>query len=372
MIASGGRSRLAVEHLHRLVVETFTGAGVPAPDAESVATVLLYADLRGIESHGIHRVPAYLRRVRAGLAGGSDRMVQVGGSRASRRYDAGHALGPAAAIRATDLATDLAATHGIGLVSLGRSTHFGAAGCYATRVACRGMVGIVLSNGPSAVAPHGAAVPMLGTNPLAIGIPLGRHGEFVLDMSTAAVARERMRIAATEGELLEPGTAIDADGHPTLDPLAALGGSVLPVGGPKGSGLGLAITLLTVLFGGGDIDDEIGSMYTDFDRPQNLGQLFIALNPAHTNPGADPTARLATVIDRLHTLRPLVDGVPVRYSGERAADCARERRAAGIPVDPHTLRRIADACTESGLPGTAEHWLALAATTGPARHSLDA
>lgn len=347
------------EALERAVAGCFVGFGVPAEDSARVARVLVYADLRGLTGHGVYRAPAYLERVRRGLAGGTDRMTEIGGVGAVRRLDAANALGPAAATRAVDLAADLARAHGIGLVALRRSTHLGAAGFYVQRAAAAGLVAIVTSNGPKAVAPHGAAEPFLGTNPIAVGMPLGRHGEFVLDMSTSAMPREQIRIAAAAGLPIPPGMAVDPDGRPTTVAAVAMAGSVLPFGGVKGSGLSLVVALLAGLVCDADFDDEIGSMYTDFDRPQNLGQVFIVLDPALLGPPEQVTARAEQLVDRLHALRPAEGGDGVWFSGERGTRRARMRRAEGIPLRPAVLEDLALACEKQGLADQAAQVRAL-------------
>ncbi|MGH3615915.1 MAG: Ldh family oxidoreductase [Pseudonocardia sp.] len=347
--------QVPADELERVVSECFEGFGVPAGDAAAVGQALVYADLRGLSAHGVYRAPAYLERVRRGLAGGTTAMVEVGGHGAVRRLDAGDALGPAAAVWATDLAMSLAAAHGIGLVSLRRSTHLGAAGFYAQRAARADMVAIVCSNGPKAVAPHGAAEPFLGTNPLAFGVPLGRHGEFVLDMSTSAMPREQIRIAAAAGRSLPPGMAIDHAGRPTTDAVAAMAGSVLPVGGVKGSGLSFVVALLAGLLCDADFDDEIGSMYTDFDRPQNLGQVFIVVDPALLGPREHTRTRVEALVDRLHDLRVAEGADGVYFSGELGARRAQRRRAEGIPVRRDVLEQLAGACEENGLADQAAH-----------------
>ncbi|WP_300016113.1 Ldh family oxidoreductase [Pseudonocardia sp.] len=339
--------------LQAAVSDCFAGLGVPVPDADAVAEVLVYADLRGIESHGVYRAAAYLRRVRAGLAGGTGGMTQVGGSGAARRLDCAYALGPAAAVRATDLAVELAREHGTGVVALGRTTHLGAAGFYARRAARSQVVAIVLSNGPSGVAPHGAAHHFLGTNPIAIGIPLGRHGEFVLDMATSAIPRERIRMAAEAGTPIPAGVALDPDGAPTTDAAAAMAGSVLPVAGPKGSGLGLAVLLLAGMLGDAQFDDEVGSMYRDFDRPQDVGQVFWALDPWRLNARARAEPRVEAVVDRLHALLPVAGSDGVLFPGEGSEARARQRMADGLPMAESTLEDLADLCTEYGLTGQA-------------------
>jgi LDH2 family malate/lactate/ureidoglycolate dehydrogenase len=351
---------VAADALERTVAACFAGFGIPDDDAALVAEVLVYADLRGLAGHGVYRAPAYLERVRQGLAGGTRDMAEVGGIGAARRIDAGNALGPAAATRAVDRATELAGEHGIGLVALRRSTHLGAAGFYVQRAARAGMVAIVTSNGPKAVAPYGAAEAFLGTNPIAVGMPLGRHGELVLDMSTSAMPREQIRIAAAAGREIPPGMAVDPAGRPTTDAAAAMAGSVLPVGGAKGSGLSLMVALLAGLVCDAEFDDEIGSMYRDFDRPQNLGQVFVVIDPGLLGPREESLARVQSFVDRLHALRAAQGSDGVWFSGERGTQRARRRRAEGIPLRPAVLADLALACATQGLAAEAAAVRALA------------
>ncbi|SHK55653.1 Malate/lactate/ureidoglycolate dehydrogenase, LDH2 family [Pseudonocardia thermophila] len=344
---------VTADALHEFAASCLRGVGIGAADADVVADVLVHADLRGLDAHGVYRLPAYLKRVVQGMAGGGDAVRVVAGSGAVRRVDGGSALGPIAAVRATDLACDLAREHGIGLVAVGHSTHLGAAGYYALRAAQADLVGIVTSNGPKAVAPIGAAEPFLGTNPLAIGIPLGRHGAFLHDMATGA-SREQIRRAAAAGEPIEPGIAVDADGNPTIDAAAALMGSVLPAGGAKGSGISLAISLLISMLGGADADADIPLMITDPPQRQNVGHMIVVIDPWRLQDRDTALARVEDVIDRVHALRPAAGVDQVRVPGERAAALARQRAAEGIPVPVKELLRWAESLTALGLAEQAE------------------
>jgi LDH2 family malate/lactate/ureidoglycolate dehydrogenase len=334
------------EALASLTRECFERLGVPTADAQVVAEVLVGANLHGLPSHGFQRVPIYMRRVHAGLAGGTERLAVVAESGALCRIDAGDALGPAASVKAVDRSLALAREFGIGLVAVRASTHFGPAGHYARRAAAAGFVGIVLSNAVKRMAPYGAAEPFLGTNPLAIGIPLAEHDPFVLDMSTSIAAQGRITRAKLLGRAIPEGLAIDPDGEPTTDPEAALAGSLLPLGGPKGSGLALAIGMLCVLLGDSAFDDEMGSMYKDFDRRQDNGHVFIAIDGARLG---DPDRRLDDAIDRLHALRAVAGRPGVEYPGQRTARLARERTRAGIPLKPAEILDLAATCRELGL-----------------------
>jgi LDH2 family malate/lactate/ureidoglycolate dehydrogenase len=347
---------IGAAELAALSRECFERVGVPAQDAGAVTDVLIDANLHGVPSHGFQRVPIYMRRVHAGLAGGSERLAIVSESGALCRMDAHHALGPAASVKALDRSLALAREFGIGLVAVGRSTHFGAAGYYARRAACAGFVGIVMSNAVKRMAPYGAAEAFLGTNPLAIAIPLQEHDPFVLDMSTSTAAQGRITRAKLLAEPIPEGMAIDPDGQPTTDPAAALAGSLLPVGGAKGSGLALAISLLAVLLAGAEGDDQMGSMYKDFDRAQDSGHVFIAIDGARLG-GAG--RRLDEAIDRLGALRVADGHRSVEYPGQAGARLARARLRDGVPIRPAELVDAAQTCDALGLHDLSEHISAL-------------
>jgi len=352
--------RVPAPVLRGLVADLFAGLDLPAGDAAAVADALVYADLRGIDSHGIDRVPVYLRRVHAGLAGSTAGMRTVAEHGALRRVDAAGAIGPAAALRAMDAACDLAAEHGVGLVALGGGTNIGAAGFYALHAARRGRIGLVTTNAPKLMAPHGAAAPFLGSNPLAIAVPMGGRDPFVLDMSSTVTARGKIRRAARAGEAIAEGLAIDAEGRPTTDAAAAMAGSLLPLGGPKGTGLALAMTLLLVVLAEADPDDRAASIYADPDRPQNLGQLLLAIDPWTVVDRDRAEATLDGLVERLHALRPQPGSDGARYPGEASAARARTREAEGVDVPHADLEAIAQAAEECGLPDHADRVRAVA------------
>jgi len=357
---TAGSLRVASATLATLIEDCFAAVGLSSADASAMAGVLIDANLRGVESHGFQRVPTYMGRVSAGLAGGGDAIAVRAQAGPMRRIDAADALGPIGATRATDAAIELAREHGIGLVALGNSGHFGAAGYYARRVAGEKLIALVTTNGPGTMAPHGATEPFVGTSALAIAVPLGRHEPFCLDMSASVVARGKVMRAKAQGTQLEPGIAIDADGRPTLDPAAALAGSVLPLGGPKGSGLALAIGLLSGILAGADFDDQVAPMHGDSGRRQNVGHVFVTIDPWRLADRDETTERLDQLVERLRGLRTAEGFDRVLYAGERGAEMARERRANGIPVRPAELEGAAAACEDAGAPELAARLRALA------------
>ncbi len=352
--------RVPAPALRALVCDCFQGLDIPERDALAVADALIYANLRGIDSHGIDRVPVYLRRVKAGLARGTNRMSVVAEHRALRRLDAGHALGPAAALLAMTEAVELAGHHGVALVALGNSTNIGAAGFYALHAAQQGLIGLVTTNAHKLMAPHGAAEAFLGSNPLASAVPMGHRDPFVLDMSSTVTARGKIRRAAQAGRAIPEGIALDADGIPTTDAAHAMNGALLPLGGPKGTGLAFAVTLMLMLLSEADPDDRVASIYADPDRPQNLGQLFLAIDPWTVVERERVQATLDALVDRLHGLRAAPGSGGAHYAGEGSARRARAGAADGIEVPEADLKAIAAAADECGLPAQADHARALA------------
>lgn len=332
--------------LESLVRRCFERAGLASQDAETVADAMVDANLRGTESHGLVRAPAYLRRAASGLTGGSEAIAETLSSGPLRRLDAGAALGPVAAAKATGVASELAGEHGIGLVALGNSSHFGCAGFYARRIAEGGLIALVTTNGPAGMAPHGAADPFLGTNALAIGAPLPRGEQFVLDMSCSVAARGKIIRAKELGEAIEPGLAVGPDGDPTTDAAEALAGAVLPLGGPKGTGLALAISLAAGVLAGARFDDQAGRIHDRRSGPQGLGQMFLAIDPWCLGDREEAEQRTAALIDRLHALRPAPGFDSVLYPGERSERERRRRLEHGVPIAPEELEALAAACEE--------------------------
>lgn len=350
---------VGVEQLWQLTHDCFHAIGIPADDATAVADVLIDANIRGMESHGFQRVPVYMERVLAGLAGGTQHVRVLEERGAFCRMDAGNALGPAAALRALDRCLSMSSEHGIGVVAVCNSTHFGAAGYYARRAARAGHVSIIMSNAVKRMAPYGASLPFFGTNPLAIGIPLAGHPDFVLDMSSSVIAQGKITRARDLGEELPPGVAIDPAGRPTTDPAQALAGSLLPVGGPKGSGLAMAISMLCVLLAGADADDQMASLYKDFDRRQNTGHIFMAIDPAVLGRQSAVTI-LDGMVERMLALPQDEMAPPLKYPGQDTAALAELRRETGLPVHRGELLRVAETCRRAGLDDLAARAKALA------------
>jgi LDH2 family malate/lactate/ureidoglycolate dehydrogenase len=247
----------------------------------------------------------------------------------------------------------LARRFGVSLVAVGGSSHFGCAGYYARMAAHAGQVAVVMTNSVKRMAPYGAAAPFLGTNPVAVGIPLPGRDPFVLDLSTSAEAGGKIMRAKERGEPIPPGVALDSEGRPTIDPAEALAGSLLPIAGAKGSGLALAVSLMAVLLAGAESDDVLAPMHGDLGRPQNVGHVFI-LADVEKIAAPDGDQRVGEMVERLHRLPPVPGGRAVRYPGEGAT-----ARLDTVSLDIAELEAAAATCRECGLDALGDEVLRL-------------
>jgi L-2-hydroxycarboxylate dehydrogenase (NAD+) len=276
--------------------------------------MLVTAEARGKDSHGLIRLPRYIRGIEHGNVDPDGEIEIVRDSGAAATLSGGSRLGPAVAMRAIAEAAARAREHGIGCIGVHDSTHLGLLGYYTDELREENLVGIAMTNTEPAMPPHGGTEPILGTNPIAIGLPT--DPPFSLDMSTAAIARGRLETAAERGESIPEGIALDADAEPTTDPEAALEGTILPFGGSKGSGLALAIEVLA----GGLVGASMGTGVTGTYHTEEActkGDCFIAIDPTALG-GPDAIARIEAFLEELTTVDPVDSDEAVRLPGAQS------------------------------------------------------
>jgi L-2-hydroxycarboxylate dehydrogenase (NAD+) len=276
--------RLAVEPgLRTFVAAALEKVGVPAEDAAIVADVLIAADLRGVESHGVARLESYyVSRIRAGQLDPKAELKTVRETPTSVLTDAGNGLGHPAGHRTMERVLEKAARSGAAFGAVRNSNHFGIAGYYAMLALDRDMIGIASTNSVRYGAPTFGRDIMLGTNPLAFAIPAKNEPAFVLDFATTTVPKGKLEVYNRKGKQLNPGWAIDANGHETLDPQVALKGALLPLGGygvdnggHKGYGLGLLVDILCGVLSGGAFGNDLPNP-TDGPLPGKISHFFAA------------------------------------------------------------------------------------------------
>ncbi len=235
----------AADGLRRFTKEVFVRSGLPDDDAGTVADVLVWADLRGVDSHGVTRIPRYLALIEAGDLNPKPAMTVRSETAAAVLIEADRAAGPVAMTHAMDAAVRKARDAGVGLAFVRGTTHTAALGYYTLMGAREGMAAIALAGSGPIMAYHGARAAGVSTSPISIAVPGGDHRPVVLDMGTGVISMGKLNQAKRRGEAIPRGWALDGNGNPTTDPRAAQ--IPLPLGGPKGSGLSLMIECITSL-----------------------------------------------------------------------------------------------------------------------------
>ncbi|MGL4280286.1 MAG: Ldh family oxidoreductase [Albidovulum sp.] len=326
----------------------FLSAGMRREDAALIAGDLVKANLRGVDSHGVSRIPMYLERLRRGLVNPRPevKVTRVAGAVAS--VDGDNGMGFIPSHIAMNTACDIAGEMGIGLAGVHRSTHFGMGACYALRAIERGYISLIFTNSSPAIAMWGGRTSFLGASPIAAGIPGGKHPPYVMDMAMTVIARGKIRLAAMKGDPIPEGLALDVDGNPTTDAQKAFEGVCLPFGGVKGSVLGTLMDLLSGVLTGANFGGDVKSLYFDHSEPQNVGHLFFAIRPDLFLSLDDFGARMDEFYARIKTL-PRAAGVDeIMLPGEPEQRREDQRRRDGIPM---TANIVADLIAEGEAVG---------------------
>lgn len=335
--------RADAERLTLLIQQMFVVAGLEKADATIAADSVMYATLRGIESHGIYQMPLYLTGLLDGTIKGAPNLQISGALPTSRMIDADNGLGLVVSLKAMDLAMSLAREVGIGAVAVRNSSHFGTAGYYAEYAARQDLIGLAFCNASPALAPPGGYQALLGTNPIGIGFPLPDDEPIVADMATTVVARSRIRRAKTLGQSIPEGWAFDKQGRPTTDPSAAVEGTLATIGGPKGYALSLTTELLCSALSDGQPGFEI-TYENVVKRPSRIGHFFLVLNPEGFA-GSEAFGRRATHIARTLVESPHLEGAdPPRLPGQRGHIMRRNHERNGFDMTDAFRRAVLDAC----------------------------
>lgn len=269
--------KIQPQRLKEISIEILLGLNATREEADLVADCLVRAEMRGIDTHGVHFLKLLSERIDA-------RMIQIPTSlRVIREndttavLDGGNGLGQVAAHQAMRMNIQKARNFGTGLTLVRNTNHIGILAFYTLMAAEEGMVGIVMSNSAPSMSPWGGTEPFLGTNPISIAVPGGGEGPVVLDMSSSVVARGKIRLAQRKKQPIPLGWALDETGLPTTDPEAAMKGTLLPIGGPKGYGLALMIDILAGLLSGSQYGPNIRTFHQP-KGPTGIGVLTMAID----------------------------------------------------------------------------------------------
>lgn len=325
-------------------------AGLRESAALLVIDSLIESNLRGIDSHGLARLPHYLARIRAGSIEACPTIGVRQLAPATSLVDGGNGLGQLVMWQAADEAMRLARQAGAGWVSVRNSSHCGALSYYGLRMAAAGMIGIVFTHVDSLVVPHGSSKPFCGTNPICITAPGAEGQSLCLDMATSITPWNSVRNAAIEGVPIPAGWAVDSAGRETTDPDQVM--AIHPFGAHKGSGLGIMIDVLCAMLSGSPFGPDIPKMYGDLSQRRTLGGLVGAIDVSRFLPTAAFRQRVAQMMGCIGALTPSQPDGRVLYPGEPEMICREERLAHGIPLGLgviEELNRCAQQCDESPL-----------------------
>ncbi|MDC3417580.1 Ldh family oxidoreductase [Aquibacillus salsiterrae] len=271
-------TRFDWQKLQQFCCDIFVKAGVADEKAKIVAESLIQADLRGVDSHGVVRTSIYMKRIEQSMIDPHAEVAIEKENDVSALLNGNNNFGSVVGSKALQLAITKAKKQGVAIVGVRGSNHFGTGAYYALKAIEQNMILVVMSNASQTMPPTGGVRPFIGTNPLAVGIPAGNHRPYLLDMATSVVARGKIIVASQKGESIPLGWAIDKEGNPTTDANEALEGSVLPLGGPKGYGISMFIDIFSGVLTGAGFGKYVNNMYENWEKPQNVGHFFIALD----------------------------------------------------------------------------------------------
>lgn len=341
-----GTITISADKLEAFACAIFVAAGLPEDWAQAEAEVLIWADMRGVGSHGVLRIPSYVAWMARGLRRPDANIHVIAEKGAMALLEADRGPGLYIMRKAMDMAIARARDHAMGWITVRQVTHTGAMGYYVRQAARAGMIGIASCSSRPLMAYHGTKDAALGTSPVAIGVPRAGGEPLVLDMASAAISIGALAQARLAGRALPESVAIDEDGLPTTDPRRAV--TPLPLAGPKGSGLGLMIECLTSLLAGLPL---LSSAFEDpGKRTDYVQNAFVAaIDPAWL-PAA---ATFQSDVDRLArnlAAQPRADGFDeILMPGERgdreAARAARE----GIELTPVLWKQLAEVAVKLGV-----------------------
>jgi len=344
--ADRAAATVSADALRLFTKSIFVRAGMAERDAATVADVLVWADLRGVDSHGVSRISMYLRLIDDGDLNMAPAMKIATETAAVVLVDADRAAGPVAMTMAMKAAVGKARDAGIGLGLVKATTHTAALAYYTLMAAEEGMAAIAMAASGPFMAYHGTRAAGVSTNPISIAVPGGEHGPVVLDMSTGVVARGKLVQARKIGRPIPPGWALDRAGNPTTDPKEAL--IPLPVGGPKGSGLSLMIELITSLAVSNPIIARALEGTPDGIRHRQNG-LALAIDLGRFGDPATFRVEVDRLVASLKALPRATGEADVLMPGERGGRMLAERLRNGIPLPRAIVSELESAASRFGV-----------------------
>ncbi len=344
----GPSLRFAYEPLVAALRTALEAAGLPAEIAAVEAELAVEADVQGVPSHGVTRVPVLLKGLKEGRAQASPSLRLLRDKGAICVLDGGRGPGRYVSTKAMGEAVARAKTYGIGACLAAHTSHWGRAHAYAAQAAREGLIGLCMTNAVTSMAGWGLEGRVVGNNPLAIGVPgLTAEEPIVLDMAMSQAAVGKVVTWLREGRPIPPGWGVDARGLPTEDGAAILQGAVSPMGDHKGAGLALMIQLMTAVLAGGMLDHELREHDTSGLDSEST-KLFLALD---VGAFIEPSVFRKRTEDLLSWLNAQArSGEPFLFPGQRGWTERRRSAVEGVPIHPDITAQLTAAGVSLPLP----------------------
>jgi L-2-hydroxycarboxylate dehydrogenase (NAD+) len=344
--------------LKAFIVSVFDRWGTPPAIADLTADLMVRTDLRGVDSHGVGMLPTYLRWHRLGwiVPSAEPKIVRDEGTTAV--VDGQQAFGHYTSTLAMELAIAKARAHGVGFVTCRNSNHYGAAANYSMMALTHDMIGLSMTNSGPAVVPTYGRQAMLGTNPISVAAPAGRHFPFVLDMATSTVAIGKLSVARRWGKAIPAGWALDDEGQPTTDANVAYEtrlltplGATRDLGGHKGYGLAVMVDILSGVLAGAGFADVRRRREPEPTRA-DIGHFFGAIDIARFRDLAAFKADMDDLLQALKDSRKAEGQDRIYVAGEPESECEQRRRRDGIPLAPGLVAQLQELSSEVAVPFT--------------------
>lgn len=308
-----------------------TGNGVPSANAATIAKCLVAADLRGVDTHGINRIPSYMARIRAGVLDATATPSLTKLTPVVAQVDGRNGFGFLSAAMGMKEACSMAQEFGIGMVSVKHSNHFGMSAWIVQQAIDEGMMSLVFTNSSPALPIYGGKSKLMGVSPIACGAPGGKEKPFILDMAPSVAARGKIYKAKRRGEKIPLDWALDAEGRPTDDPTAALEGVMLPMGGPKGSALAIMMDVFSGVLSGSEFAGGVTGPY-DPSKPSDVGHFLVAIKPDLFMSLDDFRKRMDILYQRVIGSDKAAGVERIYFPGEIEQITQEEREKTGIPL----------------------------------------
>jgi LDH2 family malate/lactate/ureidoglycolate dehydrogenase len=340
--------RVDAVRLTEFATAVYAGAGMPEADARLVADTLVQADLWGHQSHGVLRLGWYLDRLRNKVMNPVTKPEFAVDASAVAVIDGHDGVGHVLTVLATREAVKRAKAHGIGVVGVRNSNHFGTCMYYTLTGARDGCVMLLTSNGGPAMAPWGGRRKIIGTNPWSVAAPAGQRAPFVVDMANTGVARGKIYLARNKRLPIPLGWAINSAGEPTTDPQEAIDGIILPMAEHKGYAIAAMVDMLSGVLTGSGFLSAVHSPYKTAEK-SNCGHLMIAMNITAFQPLAEFNSRMEQFIAEIKAVPTARGFDEVFYPGEIEAGNDARNRKEGLLFPDDTLADLRRIAKETGL-----------------------